>query len=151
MKILEFVSKIFQKLDNFTSTGRFQEKPKVLIISGPTGSGKSDLALNLARKLNGEIINGDSVQLYSELNIGSNKSIAFDVPHHLFNVISIKDHPFPIINHPELCRQLFYDITKRKKIPIVVGGSSFLIQNLLYNGIHGPPSNISERQSMSNI
>ena len=77
---------------------------KVIVIVGPTGSGKTKFSLNIAHKINGEIINGDSVQIFKELNIGSAKikpSQMEGIKHHLFDVVSVKEtytvFPFLII------------------------------------------------------
>ena len=84
---------------------------KVLVICGPTAVGKSELAIYLAKKYNGEIINGDSMQVYREMNIGTAKvseQERKEVPHHLFDIKTIKEH-FSVAEFQGLVRQNFRD------------------------------------------
>ena len=108
-------------------------KPKILVIVGPTASGKSALAVTLARKFNGEGISADSRQVYKGLDIGTGKITKKEmrgVPHHLLDVASPKKvftaHDFLI--H---ATQTVVDIVCRGKLPIVVGGTGFYIDALL--------------------
>ncbi len=102
---------------------------KVLIILGPTASGKSALGVRLARKFEGEIISADSRQVYKGLNIGNGKITRKEmrgVPHHLLDVADPKKQ-FTVANFLILTNQAIAKIVKNGKLPIVVGGSGFYI------------------------
>lgn len=106
---------------------------KVIVIVGPTAVGKSDLAISIAKHFNGEIINGDSVQVYKELNIGSAK-IDDDqgIKHHLLDYLEIDD-PFDVARFQKQAREKIEEITKKGKTAIVVGGTGLYIKALLYD------------------
>ena len=108
---------------------------KVLTIVGPTASGKSDLAVKLAEKFNGEIINGDSIQVYKGLDIGSAKISEEEmhgIPHHLLSVREIEEG-YSVKDFQDEARKLISDITERGKLPIVCGGTGLYIKALLYD------------------
>ena len=110
-----------------------KKKDKILIILGPTASGKSDLAVDLARKFNGEVISADSRQVYKGLDIGSGKITRKEmkgVPHYLLDVV----HPrtiFTVTKFQKLAQKQIKDILKRNKLPIICGGTGFYIQSLV--------------------
>lgn len=111
------------------------EKTKVVIIAGPTASSKSEIALQLALKFNGEIINADSVQVYRYFDIGSAKpsrEMRAVVPHHLIDILDPKEE-FNAFKFKELARFAVKDISLRKKLPIIVGGTGLYIRCLIYN------------------
>jgi len=96
---------------------------KVILIAGPTASGKSDLAIFLAKKLRGEIINADSMQVYKEVKILSARPIKYQkIKHHFYGFFSVKKK-FSTGDWLKLTEKKIRDILKRKKIPIVVGGT----------------------------
>lgn len=104
---------------------------KVIVIVGPTASGKTKLSIELAKYFNAEIINGDSVQVYKELNIGSAKIKEEEkagIPHHLFDIINV-GKSYSAYNFQKDVRRLINDID----IPIIVGGTGFYIKSALYN------------------
>ena len=108
---------------------------KVLVIVGPTASGKTGLGIKCANKYNGEIISGDSIQIYKGLDIGSakvNKDEQSLAKHHL---IDIKDpfDTYSVKEFQEKGRALIDDITNKGKLPIVVGGTGLYIKALLYD------------------
>nr|VDD19994.1 unnamed protein product [Brassica oleracea] len=113
---------------------RNSEKEKVIVISGPTGAGKSRLALELAKRLNGEIISADSVQVYKGLDVGSAKPSATDrkeVPHHLIDIL----HPsqdYSVGQFFEDGRQATKDILSRGRVPIVTGGTGLYLRWFIY-------------------
>ena len=104
---------------------------KVVVLVGPTASGKTKNSILLAKQINGEIINGDSVQVYNELNIGSAKITKEEmegIPHHLFNLLSAKDN-YSVYNFQQDARKLIEEIDR----PIIVGGTGFYIKAALYD------------------
>jgi tRNA dimethylallyltransferase len=105
----------------------------VLIISGPTASGKSDLAINLAEKLDGQIINCDSVQLYRECDIGSAKPNELErarVKHHLFDILA-PDEQCDVGLYSAWAHEKIIDVQKDNALPILVGSSGLYISTLL--------------------
>ncbi len=106
---------------------------KLIVIAGPTGSGKSDLALHLAVLLGGEIVNYDSVQIYRGFDIGSAKPSAAQrriVPHHLFDIADAGDE-FNAADYGRVAREVCDDIHARGKRAILVGGTFFYLRALL--------------------
>ncbi|MDY0277048.1 MAG: tRNA (adenosine(37)-N6)-dimethylallyltransferase MiaA [Acholeplasma sp.] len=104
---------------------------KVIVIVGPTGSGKTKQSLLLADAINGEIINGDSVQIYQELNIGSAKIKEDEkagIKHHMFDVCSIEEK-YTVFNFQHDVRKLLEMIDH----PIIVGGTGFYIKSALFD------------------
>jgi len=111
-----------------------EEKKSVLIIAGPTASGKSALAIELAKKINGEIISADSMQVYKYMNIGTakaSKKELSEIKHHLIDVL-YPDEPFSVAVFKEMAENAIKDISERGKIPIIAGGTGFYINALLY-------------------
>lgn len=114
-------------------------KPEIIIICGPTGSGKSELALDLAEKINGEIISADSLAVYKKLDIGTAKPSVNDmkrVKHHLINVCEPWDE-FSVSDYERLALQAVSDIRSRGKIPVICGGTGFYINSVLYRMSYG--------------
>ena len=126
-------------------------KYKSLIITGPTASGKSDFAHNLAKRINGAIINCDSVQIYRGIETISASPFedrvegGFDsidgVPYKLFSILPLSDH-ISVVDYLNLAKQAMDEVVADGKIPIFVGGSGYYI-NVLINGISAIPE-ISE-------
>lgn len=109
------------------------EKPRVLVIVGPTASGKTSLSIKIAKKFNGEVISADSRQVYRGLDIGSGKVTEEEmegVPHHLLNVADPKD-VYTASDFVRDGRKAITDILERGKLPIVVGGTFFYVDALL--------------------
>ena len=110
---------------------------KVIIITGPTASGKSDIAINLARSIGGEIISADSQQIYKDMDIGTNKTTDFmEVPHHLMDIIS-PDMNYSVEEFKTSARTLIKEINDRGHIPIIAGGTGFYIDSILYDMNYG--------------
>ncbi|KAN0052903.1 hypothetical protein ACTA71_012383 [Dictyostelium dimigraforme] len=108
------------------------KKDKVIIISGGTGTGKSDLSLKLAKQINGEIIGADSVQIYKHLTIASNKVTDTNgIPHHLIDIIELDSSNFCLFDYYKLAKQSIKDIISRGGIPIIVGGCGFYLDTIL--------------------
>ena len=113
---------------------------KIILLAGPTASGKSKLAIGLAKRLNGEIINADSMQIFKEFKILSSRpdiSETKGIKHHLYGFISIKRY-FSVGDWLKEAKNKIDDILKRKKIPIVVGGTG-LYFNSITKGISKIP------------
>lgn len=107
---------------------------KVIVIVGPTASGKTASSIALAQRLNGEIINGDSLQVYRRLNIGTAKIRPDEmqgVPHHLFDILS-PEETFSVKDYQTLVREKIREIQSREKVPILVGGTGLYIRAVLY-------------------
>lgn len=105
----------------------------LIIIVGPTAVGKSALSIGLAQALDGEIISGDSVQIYKRLDIGSAKpSLAErrNIPHHLLDILD-PNEPFTVADFQQLASTIIEDVRSRGKIPILVGGTGLYIRSLL--------------------
>ncbi len=129
-------------------------KTKLLIILGPTATGKSDLAVELALKFNGEIISADSRQVYKGLDIGSGKITELEmqgIPHHLLDVASPQDQ-FTVTDFVKLSEIEITNIVARDKIPIICGGTGFYIQALV-DGISIPevPPNEELRSELEKL
>lgn len=108
---------------------------KVLVIVGPTAVGKTALSVELAKKFDGEIISGDSLQIYKKLDIGTAKistSEMSGIPHHLIDVIEPTDN-YSVADFQKAGRKLITEITKRGHLPIIAGGTGLYIQSLLYD------------------
>ena len=113
------------------------------IVLGPTGSGKSELAIQIALALGGEIVNCDSLQIYRRFDIGTAKvpeSARRGVPHHLIDVID-PGQLFTAGDYAREARAALRDIAARRRIPIVVGGTGFYLRALLDGLSHGPARN----------
>ena len=107
----------------------------VLAVVGPTASGKTALSIALANLFNGEIINGDAMQVYKELDIGTAKihrSEMHGIPHHFFDVKEPTES-FSVAEYQLAVRQWIADIQSRGKLPIIVGGSGMYIQSVLFD------------------
>ena len=110
------------------------KKQKILVIIGPTASGKTRLSIDLAKKFNGEIISADSRQVYKGLNIGTEKATKKEmrgVPHYLIDVCEPSD-TFTVRDFKNQAEDVISEITSHSKLPIVVGGTGFYIDALLY-------------------
>lgn len=107
---------------------------KVLIVAGPTASGKSALAVELAKKYNGEIISCDSMQIYKYLDVGTAKIKPEEmqgVGHHMLDVI-MPGEEFSAWEYSVAAKELIEDITARGKLPVVVGGTGLYIESVIY-------------------
>ena len=105
---------------------------KIILISGTTASGKSKFAVKIAKKLNGEIINADSMQIYKEikiLNTRPDKTLTKQVKHHLYGFHSVKQS-FSVGNWLKLTKKIISKLLRKKKTPIVVGGTGLYFKSL---------------------
>lgn len=107
----------------------------VLAIVGPTASGKTALSIALAKRLNGEIINGDSMQIYRDMSIGTAKIRPGEmggVPHHLLDIKN-PNESFSVAEYQKLVRDKIDEISMRGKLPIIVGGTGLYVQAVLFD------------------
>ena len=107
----------------------------IIVIVGPTGVGKTKLSIELAKKLNAEIINGDSVSIYKKLDIGSAKPTIEErenIPHHLID-IKEPDEEYSVYDYQQDVRKLIKDLSSKNKRIIIVGGTGLYIKAALYN------------------
>ncbi|KAH6893025.1 IPP transferase-domain-containing protein [Thelonectria olida] len=110
----------------------------LVVVLGSTGTGKSELAVELATRLNGEIINADAMQLYNGLPIITNKITTAEqqgIPHHLLGHISLDDTPWDVDDYRREATRVIRDIRSRGRLPILVGGSQYYVDPLLFDEV----------------
>lgn len=111
-------------------------KPKVIVIVGPTASGKTSTSIKLAKLINGEIISADSMQVYKEMTIGTAKPTTQEqegIPHYLIDVVS-PEETFNVTKYKELAEKAIEEVLFKDKTPIIVGGTGLYVSTLI-NGI----------------
>lgn len=111
------------------------EKKPLIILTGPTAVGKTKASIGLAKAIGGEIISADSMQVYRHMDIGSakiTKEEMADVPHYLIDILEPEEE-FHVVRFQQMAKAAMTDIYSRGKIPIIVGGTGFYIQALLYD------------------
>ena len=126
---------------------------KLLLLAGPTASGKSDLAIKLAKKLNGEIINADSMQVFKEFSVLSSRPTLIQtkkVKHHLYGFISVKKH-FSAGDWLKQAKKKIDGCIKRKKIPIVVGGTGLYFNTIIKGMSKIPEIDLKTRNTVRNL
>ncbi len=107
----------------------------IIVVVGPTGVGKTKLSIELAKKYNAEIINGDSMQVYRGLDIGTAKVTEQEkegIPHYLFDICDVKD-VYTVYDYQKDCRMMIDELTKRGKNIVIVGGTGLYIKAALYD------------------
>ena len=110
-------------------------KPKVIVICGPTASGKTALSIELAKQLNTEIVSADSMQIYKDMNIGSAKPTLQEmqgIKHYMLDFVS-PDERYSVADYKKQATICIEEILKKGKIPIAVGGTGLYIDSLIYN------------------
>ena len=109
-------------------------KPKVIVICGPTASGKTALSIELAKKINGEIVSCDSMQIYKDMNIGTAKPTIEEmqgIKHYLLDFIE-PDKRYSVAEFKKDAEKAIEEILAKEKIPIVVGGTGLYVDSLIY-------------------
>ena len=131
----------------------------IIVIVGPTGVGKTKLSIELAKKLNAEIINGDSVAIYKRLDIGSAKPTKEEqqqTPHHLIDIKEVTEE-YSVYDYQQDTRKKIEEITKKNKRVIIVGGTGLYIKAALYNyiftkgTIHNSYDNLTNEEILEEI
>ncbi|WP_404409322.1 tRNA (adenosine(37)-N6)-dimethylallyltransferase MiaA [Jeotgalibacillus malaysiensis] len=108
---------------------------KVIVIAGPTAVGKTELSIRLSKALKGEVINGDAMQVYRGLDIGTAKIKPEEmqgVPHHLFDILG-PEQSFSAAEYQRAVREKIYEVHTRGSIPVLTGGTGLYIQSVLYD------------------
>jgi tRNA dimethylallyltransferase len=111
-----------------------ENKPRVIVICGPTATGKTEAGITLARALGGEIISADSMQVYRRMDIGTAKPTAAEqaaVAHHLIDIVD-PDEPFDAARYAALARAKVLELHRRGAVPLIVGGTGLYIKALLH-------------------
>lgn len=124
--------------------------PPLIVIVGPTASGKSDLGMEVARQYGGEIICADSRTVYKGMDIGTAKPTKADqeeIPHHLLDVVEPSES-FSVAQFKELANRAIADITKRGKLPIMVGGSGLYVDSVIFDYQFGQPADPDQRAQL---
>lgn len=109
-------------------------KPTVIVICGPTASGKTALSIELAKRINGEIVSADSMQIYKDMDIGSAKVTPEEmegIQHYLIDCVTPSER-YSVANYKQDAKQAIEEILKKGKTPIVVGGTGLYIDSLIY-------------------
>ncbi len=127
---------------------------KIVIIGGATASGKTELAIELAKQIDGEIVSADSINIYKGLDIGSAKPSIDErreILHHMINVVTPLDE-FTVSEYKELATKCIKDVISRNKTPIIVGGTGFYIEAILFDLSYGNSKKNEElREKFSKI
>lgn len=122
----------------------------IIVITGPTGVGKTKLSLELAKKYNAEIINADSMQIYKELNIGTAKvEDRMNIPHHLIDIVNISEY-YSVFNYQKDARVILDKLLKENKNVIIAGGTGLYISALLYDYKFNEEVNINNYEDLTN-
>ncbi|MDE6148941.1 MAG: tRNA (adenosine(37)-N6)-dimethylallyltransferase MiaA [Ruminococcus sp.] len=111
------------------------KKIPLIVIAGPTASGKTKLAVEIAKKYDGEVISADSMQIYKEMNIASAKPTVDEmqgIPHHLIDILE-PDYTFSVAEYVKMAKDVIMDVYSRKKTPIICGGTGLYISSLIDN------------------
>jgi len=123
---------------------------KFLVIVGPTASGKSELAFNLAKHLDGELICADSATIRRDMDIGTAKPSSAErraVPHYLLDIVA-PDERFTAADFKRLAEQAILEITEKGKLPIIVGGTGLYVDALIYDYQFGGKGRLDDRKAM---
>lgn len=110
-------------------------KPKIIVIVGPTGIGKTKLSIEIAKKLNTEIISADSMQIYKYMNIGTakvTKEEASGINHHMIDIVE-PDEVFSVAEFQKKSQIIINNLNNINKIPVIIGGSGLYINSLIYD------------------
>lgn len=138
--------------DSTATEDRDRVAPLVAIV-GPTASGKSELAIFLSKRVNGEVVNYDSVQLYRGMDVGSGKippEKRAGIPHHLLDVLELGEAPSAGLFR-RLATPVLADVRRRRKVPILVGGTGLYLRALLEGLFDGPERSPEVRRRLQQV
>src|SRR5574344_45442 len=122
----------------------------IIVITGPTGVGKTKLSLSLAKKYNAEIINADAMQVYREMNIGTAKiTDTLGITHHLLNIRSVEEL-YSVCDYQSDGRKILDELIKNNKNVIIVGGTGLYIKALLYDYKFDSEFSMNEYNDLTN-
>ena len=110
------------------------KKPKVIVICGPTGAGKTALSIELAKRINGEIVSSDSMQIYKDMDIGTakpTKEETKDIKHYLIDFVA-PDQRYSVAEFKKDAENAIEEILAKRKTPIIVGGTGLYVDSLIY-------------------
>jgi tRNA dimethylallyltransferase len=125
--------------------------PRLLLLAGPTAVGKSEIAVQLAERLGGEIVSVDSMQVYRGLDIGTAKPSPADrarVPHHLIDVVEVTE-PFDAAQFVRLANRAVADIRSRGRLPVLCGGTGLYFKAFLEGLVEAPPADAALRAALA--
>ncbi|MEN3088513.1 tRNA (adenosine(37)-N6)-dimethylallyltransferase MiaA [Staphylococcus xylosus] len=125
------------------------DKPFLIVLVGPTAVGKTEFSIELAKKVDGEIISGDSMQVYKHMDIGTAKITQDEmsgIPHHMIDILEPNEN-FSAYEFKNRAQRLIKEITARGRVPIIAGGTGLYIQSLIYN-YDFEDETISEQKSL---
>ncbi len=127
---------------------------KLFILAGPTAVGKTDISIEEAKKIDGEIISADSMQIYRHMNIGSakiTKGEMQEIPHHLIDIVDPKEN-FNVSRYKNMAEKIIKDIYSRNKFPMLVGGTGLYINSLICNyGFTGAKVDVNYRNYLESL
>lgn len=127
---------------------------QILIIVGPTASGKTKLSIDIAKRFNGEIVSADSMQIYKNMDIGTAKIKPEEmdgIPHHIIDIIE-PDEEFSVAEYEKMAKSIIKDIHNRNKLPIIVGGTGLYINSIVYKmNFSDFVANLDFRNKMKNL
>ena len=110
------------------------QKEKVIVIGGPTASGKTALSIELAKAINGEIVSADSMQIYKEMNIGTakpEKEEKQNIKHYMIDILNPNER-YSVADYKKDAKRAIKEILEKNKVPIVIGGTGLYIDSLIY-------------------
>ncbi|WP_368487416.1 tRNA (adenosine(37)-N6)-dimethylallyltransferase MiaA [Clostridium sp. BJN0013] len=126
----------------------------LFILAGPTAVGKTDISIEVAKKINGEIISADSMQIYKYMNIGSAKTTKEEmqgIPHHLIDIVEPQEN-FNVSKYKNLAEKTIENIYSKNKFPMLVGGTGLYINSLIYNyGFTGAKVDVNYRKYLESL
>ncbi|RZB34377.1 MAG: tRNA dimethylallyltransferase [Desulfobacteraceae bacterium Eth-SRB1] len=126
------------------------DKPKIVVICGPTGIGKTSAAIEIAGEFKGEIINADSMQIYKYMDIGTAKPTIDEqarIKHHMIDIVC-PDEPFDAAMYAKMAREISMKLDSRDVVPFVAGGTGFYIKALLYGLFMAGRSDVNIRERL---
>ena len=126
------------------------QKPRIIIICGPTGIGKTAVAVDLAKRFSGQIIGADSMQVYKHMDIGTAKPTVGEqaqAAHHMIDIVA-PDEPFDAAQFSERARAKIFELNRQNIVPFVVGGTGLYIKTLLYGLFDGDVSDPEVRERL---